>query len=165
MILYHGSNQVITTPDLTHSRRTLDFGPGFYTTTDKAQSEKFARAVVNRAKEGQASVNMYDFDNENAYKQLKIKSFSLADEEWLDFVCYNRRTKNAHHDYDIVYGPVADDQVLPTIVLFESGLYSKKDTIEALKTYKLVDQLTFCSQKALDCLKFLHYYITGVQNA
>ena len=32
MILYHGSNMEISSPDLLHSRTNVDFGRGFYTT-------------------------------------------------------------------------------------------------------------------------------------
>lgn len=35
MILYHGSSLAVPHPDLTHSRRNLDFGRGFYTTPIK----------------------------------------------------------------------------------------------------------------------------------
>jgi hypothetical protein len=37
MTLYHGSDQIIEIPELRPSIRTLDFGPGFYTTTNKEQ--------------------------------------------------------------------------------------------------------------------------------
>ena len=29
MILYHGSRETVETPDLLHSRKNVDFGPGF----------------------------------------------------------------------------------------------------------------------------------------
>ena len=34
MYLYHGSNMKVETPQLILSNRTLDFGSGFYTTSD-----------------------------------------------------------------------------------------------------------------------------------
>lgn len=40
MILYHGSNLEIKQPSLKYSRSSLDFGSGFYTTTDLQQAEK-----------------------------------------------------------------------------------------------------------------------------
>jgi len=42
MTLYHGSDQIIKTPELRPSTRTLDFGSGFYTTTNKEQAVNFA---------------------------------------------------------------------------------------------------------------------------
>lgn len=35
MILYHGSNVVVEQPKLIEQNRFLDFGYGFYTTTNK----------------------------------------------------------------------------------------------------------------------------------
>lgn len=38
MILYHGSNVVVEQPRLVEQNRFLDFGYGFYTTTNKEQA-------------------------------------------------------------------------------------------------------------------------------
>ncbi|WP_347709018.1 DUF3990 domain-containing protein [Enterococcus cecorum] len=35
MLLYHGSNLVVSSPRLVEQNRFLDFGPGFYTTSNK----------------------------------------------------------------------------------------------------------------------------------
>lgn len=43
MILYHGSNMIVEEPKLIEQNRFLDFGFGFYTTTNKAQAENFAK--------------------------------------------------------------------------------------------------------------------------
>lgn len=40
MEVYHASNLTIDKPDVTHSRAYLDFGPGFYITTLRNQTEK-----------------------------------------------------------------------------------------------------------------------------
>ena len=42
MRLYHGSSQEIPQPDAAKSRRNLDFGQGFYTTSVKSQAETWA---------------------------------------------------------------------------------------------------------------------------
>ena len=42
MILYHGSNVVVSEPKLIQQNRFLDFGFGFYTTTNKKQAIGFA---------------------------------------------------------------------------------------------------------------------------
>ena len=46
MILYHGSNLVVSKPKLIQQNRFLDFGFGFYTTTNKA------RVLMSREKRG-----------------------------------------------------------------------------------------------------------------
>ena len=48
MILYHGSNMVVNEPKLVEQNRYLDFGYGFYTTTNRDQAENFAQKVVVR---------------------------------------------------------------------------------------------------------------------
>lgn len=52
MILYHGSNVIVDKPRLIPQNRFLDFGFGFYTTTNKAQALAFAEKVFRRRKEG-----------------------------------------------------------------------------------------------------------------
>jgi hypothetical protein len=64
MIIYHGSNEAVGTPNLSLSRKNLDFGPGFYTTLNKGQAVDFARKVANRKGGNNPSVSVYDFDLE-----------------------------------------------------------------------------------------------------
>ena len=47
MILFYGSNVEVKQPALRYSRRSLDIGAGFYTTTDFSQSEKWAKRITN----------------------------------------------------------------------------------------------------------------------
>ena len=67
----------------------------------------------------------------------------------------NRTNKSFHHNYDIVYGPVANDKVYAAFTLYESGLLNKENLISELKTYKLVDQYLFHTEKSLQALKFI----------
>ena len=53
---------------------------------------------------------------------LNIFSFTSADEKWLDFITANRRGRGISEEYDIVIGPVADDNVYLSVKLFETGL-------------------------------------------
>ena len=48
MILYHGSNVIVREPKLVAQNRFLDFGCGFYTTTNKTQAIGFAEKVASR---------------------------------------------------------------------------------------------------------------------
>ena len=88
MILYHGGNMIVEKPKLIEQNRFLDFGYGFYTTTNVGQAKNFAGKVVIR-RNGKPIVNVYEYD-ENAHTNLKIKRFSAPDEEWLDFVSAHR---------------------------------------------------------------------------
>ena len=81
--------------------------------------------------------------------------FKKANEEWVNFVMKNRTERDFTHDYDIVYGPVADDSVYTQFTLFEGGIISMGTLIQELKTYKLVDQYLFHTEKALDAIRFV----------
>ena len=52
MILYHGSNVTVEYPKLIKQNRYLDFGFGFYTTTNRDQAVNFAGKVTDRRKPG-----------------------------------------------------------------------------------------------------------------
>ena len=91
MPLYHGSDQIIKTPELRTSTRTLDFGSGFYTTTNKEQAETFAVKVYNRSiRIGETPkgkfISIYEADYEVMQKELDILRFESASEEWFDLL-------------------------------------------------------------------------------
>ena len=153
MILFHGSLQIVREPHILVPNRTLDYGAGFYTTT----SEQQAREWILRKLSGEESgfVNVYEF-NENAAEGLKRLDFSNPPgDEWVDFVHANRTRRDFTHDYDLVYGPVANDRVYAAFALYEQGLLDKQELIAELKTYKLIDQMLFHTEESLKCLRFI----------
>ena len=155
MIVYHGSNAIVKTPKLITQNRFLDFGFGFYTTLNKSQAISFADKVARRKKEGAKAVNVYEFDKATAFAKCSVLEFDLPDEKWLDFVSDNRSGSYTGNTFDLVYGPVANDDVYATFLLYASGVLSKEQTLEALKIKKLYNQLVFCTEKALSYLKFV----------
>ena len=80
MKIYHGSNIVIEKPVLIVQNRFLDFGNGFYTTENKSQAVSFAEKVYHRRKEGAPVVNIYEFDDKNAFSDCSVKKFEIPDE-------------------------------------------------------------------------------------
>lgn len=90
MILYHGSNVVVSKPQLIPQNRFLDFGFGFYTTTNKEQAISFAEKVYRRSKQGGKYVSIYEIDEEKAFKECSVLHFESPNESWLDFVSDNR---------------------------------------------------------------------------
>jgi hypothetical protein len=154
MTLYHGSNLIVEKPVLITHNRFLDFGFGFYTTKNKDQAKDFAVKVTDKRKEGSPALNIYEIDEEAAFKNCTLLSFSKPDEEWLDFVSQNRKGIYDGEKYDLIYGPVANDDVYRTITLYLTGILSKEQTLEALKIKQLYDQLVFASEKSLGFLKF-----------
>ena len=154
MILYHGSNMIVEKPQLVEQYRYLDFGNGFYTTTNKEQAIKFAQKVAfNRG--GKAILNCYCFD-EQSVSDLNMKEFEGPNEEWLDFVSMHRNGTYRGPKYYLIIGAVADDDVYRTLQVYATGLLNKNQALEALKIKKLFNQYVFASAKALGTLSFMN---------
>lgn len=154
MILYHGSNLTVSEPKLLVQNRFLDFGYGFYTTTNKAQAIGFADKVTKRRKAGVPTVSIYEIDEKRAFQECSVLRFDVPDGAWLDFVSENRAGNYSGEAYDFIYGPVANDDVYTTFTLYTAGILTKEQTIEALKIKKLYNQLVLASTKALGYLRF-----------
>lgn len=153
MILFHGSNTIVKEPKIIEQNRFLDFGFGFYTTTNLDQAKSFAKKVVAR-RGGIATVNYYEL-NEEPLALLQVKKFPSPNEQWLDFVSAHRNGTYDGKKYDVVIGAVANDDVYRTMQVYASGLLSKEQALEALKIKELFDQYVFSSEKALTALTFL----------
>ncbi|MDR1288395.1 MAG: DUF3990 domain-containing protein [Treponema sp.] len=153
MTLYHGSNTIVETPRLIAHNRFLDFGNGFYTTPNKDQAVKFAQIVVQR-RGGAEIVSMYEYNEISAASELDILHFTDTDAAWLDFITQNRRGIYNGKKYDILSGPVANDNVYETVNYYSMGIFSVEEAVERLKVWKLYDQITFCTEKALRHIRF-----------
>lgn len=155
MIVYHGSNVVVSKPRLIPQNRFLDFGFGFYTTTNRTQAIAFADKVYRRRREGKKTVNLYEIDDKAAFAECTLLRFDAPNEAWLDFVSENRSGAYAGPEYDLIYGPVANDDVYTTFTLYSAGVLTKAQTLEALKIKKLYNQLVLTTEKALGFLRFV----------
>lgn len=154
MILYHGSNVIVDQPKLIRQNRYLDFGFGFYTTTNREQAVNFAQKVTDRRKRGEATLNIYSVNEAVAFQECKVLQFDSPDEAWLDFVAANRQGTYQGEKYDLIYGAVANDDVYRTIALYMTGVLDKEQTLSSLKIRKLFNQLVFATEKSLQYLKF-----------
>lgn len=155
MILYHGSNLVISEPKLIRQNRFLDFGFGFYTTTNKEQAISFADKVTKRRKNGHRAVSIYEIDENTAFSACSLLRFDGPEEAWLDFVSDNRSGNYEGKVYDFIFGPVANDDVYRTFTLYTAGVLTKEQTLEQLKIKKLYNQLVLTTEKALSYLRFI----------
>lgn len=157
MKIYHGSDVVVKEPKILQSNRLLDFGIGFYTTSNKEEASRWAEKVSLRNNTGKKFLSIYSFDIEKAKKELNIIEFTKADEKWLDFITANRRGKEMAEEYDIVMGPVADDNVYLTVKLFETGVLDKQEALKRLKVEKLFNQISFHTNEGLKFCLFDRY--------
>lgn len=131
MEVYHTSDVIVEHPDTKHSRKDLDFGPGFYFTSIRYQAEKYAHRFLRRNKP--AWMNVYDF-SEN-WNNWKVKTFNEYGEEWLDFVM-KCRNGEVIGDFDLIVGGIADDKVFDTVDLYTEALISKEEAIKRLAYIK-----------------------------
>lgn len=153
MVLYHGSNMEVREPKLIPSKRLLDFAAGFYLTSDFEQAKKWALRTTNNRETGSPTVSIFDVD-EKKLKALKLLIFEAANEEWLRYVAANRIGKTVGEDYDVVIGPVANDQAVRTINNYLKGYFPEDVAIRLLLPQKLKDQYAFRTEEALAVLKF-----------
>lgn len=157
MILYHGTNLKIDKIDLSLGHRGKDFGQGFYLSVDKQQAMLMAERTVEREGCGKPVVNAYWFDETNLDQNpdLRVKVFDNYTIEWAEFIMLNRsnRTATPVHNYDIVYGPIADDKVGVQINRFKLRYIPIEELIRQLKFLRPTFQYYFGTEKALTYLK------------
>lgn len=72
MIVYHGSDVVVEKPILLTPKHTLDFGAGFYTTTNKKQAISFAHKVMLRNDSQTKAVSTYEIDFDKIERILDV---------------------------------------------------------------------------------------------
>ena len=155
MKLYHGGLIEVKAPRIMATDHIGDFGTGFYTTTDLEQARRFVATKCDRSGKFQGAVSYFEVtDDFLTMPELKIGIFRKADEKWARFVEANRRDVACRHDYDIVYGPVADDQVYASFALYESELIDFSELLNRLKVRKLTDQVLFHTERSLSILKY-----------
>lgn len=152
--IYHGSIEEVKIPEIREPNRSLDYGSGFYTTTSYEQARKLVERRIKEKEVKIGYVNIYELDDD-AVKHMNSLIFEKPTVEWVNFVMKNRTERGFTHDYDIVYGPVADDSVYTQFTLYEGGIISLPTLIQELKTYKLVDQYLFHTENSLQAIKFI----------
>ena len=162
MILYHGGCEEVRKPHVIVSELGRDFGFAFYTTDIQAQAERWAvrkAKVENRRRRVAALpvVSVYEWDEEAA-RDLAIKRFDAPDLEWLDLVVRCRGDISYRHAYDIVVGKIANDNVGETVSYVMQGIMRREDAVERLRFEKINNQIAFCTEPALNTLRFLKSY-------
>lgn len=152
MILYHGSNCEIAKIDLAMCKPFKDFGQAFYLTTILTQAREMARKIADRFG-GNPIVNVFDFD-ESEMLGLNVKKFVQPDREWAEFVMANRNRIPAHpaDDYDLIIGPVANDDIATLFRTFAIGVITIDDLVQGMKSRKLNNQYAFRTERAISLL-------------
>ena len=143
-IVYHGSYCKVEHPEIKEGKYSKDFGVGFYCTILEEQAIKWAK------KYDTPMINKYEYNEDS---KLKIKEFTLMTEEWLDFIISCGSGKK--HDFDIVIGAMADDQVYNYITDLIAGNITRAAFWELAKFSHPTHQIALCTDNALKCIKFI----------
>ena len=160
MRLYHGSNIAIDNINLAMCRPYKDFGQGFYLTDIEKQAEKMAIRVARIYGE-KPIVNIYEIDDD--FKDLKIKNFGIqTTEEWARFVMNNRSRVftdiknvlcNKDNKYDIVIGPVADDNMALLFRQYENEIIDFETLVKGMIYKETSSQYSFHTEKSVKLLR------------
>ena len=121
----------------------------FYCTVLESQAEEWAKRLYLRSHKGGRYVYRYLF---RQTEDLKIKHFAALDQEWLEFIKENRTKGGIQRAYDVVVGPVADDNTLETVQLYLSGILKAEEAVERLRYNKVNNQVSFHTPLALEHL-------------
>lgn len=163
MRLYHGSNIAIDNINLAMCRPYKDFGQGFYLTDIEKQAEKMAIRVARIYGE-KPIVNIYEIDDDfKDLKDLKIKNFGIqTTEEWARFVMNNRSRVftdiknvlcNKDNKYDIVIGPVADDNMALLFRQYENEIIDFETLVKGMIYKETSSQYSFHTEKSVKLLR------------
>ena len=144
IIVYHGSNVEVSVPRILQNGFYKDFGYGFYCTSYEKQAKRWAMT-----RKGESILNRYEY---RLHPDLKVLSFVKMTDEWLDFVVDCRR--GIEHAYDIVEGPMADDQIWNFVEGFVAGRIPREAFWGLVKFNYPTHQIVFCTEAALSTLTF-----------
>lgn len=144
-IIYHGSQEIIASPEIRIQKYNKDFYFGFYCTMFEEQAKRWATRF-----NGHGYISEYNY---TPNPELKVKVFPKMSEEWLDFIVDCRIGKQ--HDFDIVEGPMADDTIFNYIQNFLDGKISRNAFWELAKFKRPTHQISFHTARALETLEFL----------
>lgn len=144
MEIFHGSSEIVKKPEIRVSKYNKDFYFGFYCTLYRAQAERWATRF------GDGFVNVFEY-TENP--DLKVLKFEEMTEEWLDFIAECRT--GVPHEYDIVEGPMADDQIFNYVQDFIDGNISREQFWVMAKFKKPTHQISFHTIDAIRTLEFV----------
>lgn len=143
-IIYHGSNTAVENPRILVNGHYKDFGYGFYCTNIEKQAKRWALT-----RRGASVVSHYQYVKS---KELKILEFPDMTEEWLQFVVDCRSGKE--HNFDIVEGPMADDQIWDYVEDYLNKKISKEAFWELVKFKYPTHQIVFCTERALETIHY-----------
>ena len=146
MELYHGGYCTIEFPEIIKGKYAKDFGTGFYCTALREQAVRWAKRYDTPV------ISIYHYD---AGHYLKVLHFEEMNEEWLDFIVNCRR--GVRHNYDIVIGAMANDQVYNYISDYIDGTLTREQFWVLARFKHPTHQISFCTREGLKQLTYIKH--------
>lgn len=115
-------------------------------------SKEWGYRLSLREKKKKYFVYEYLFEENSV---LNVKRFDALSEEWLEFIKENRSKGGLQHNYDVVIGPVADDNTMETVQLYIANILTSSEAVERLRYNKVNNQVSFHTEKALQYLQLM----------
>lgn len=144
-IIFHGSSQIVSEPEIRIAKFHKDFYYGFYCTLYKEQAKRWATRFGNNG-----YINKFEYCPNS---DLNVLKFDGMNEEWLDFIASCRLGEA--HKYDIVEGPMADDTIFNYVQSFVDGRISRSAFWELAKFKHPTHQISFHTIAALQTIRFI----------
>lgn len=161
MILFHGSNTPIEVIDLDRCRPFKDFGRGFYLTSLEQQAWNMANRATRIQGVGEPVVTAFDLAEDWRNSGLNVLYFDGPSQQWAEFIMNNRDRAftdcsspncNRNNQYDVVFGPVADDAIVASFQLYQDGRIDINELVKRFEYRELSDQFSFHTPRALKLL-------------
>lgn len=144
MKVFHGSSIEVEEPKIIPGRFTKDFGEGFYCTKLKRQAKRWA------VRKETPTISIYEY---TPNKHLSVLDFKGMTDTWLDFIVNCR--KGIPHNYDIVIGAMANDQIYNYIEDYIAGVITREQFWVLAKFKYPTHQICFATEASLKCLSFI----------
>lgn len=168
--LFHGAKSVIEgTLTLERSKKTNDFGPGFYCGESLEQSAMFVSGYTN------SSLYIIDFDK-TGLRHIKLG----VEQDWMLMIAYFRGKLNEYKNHpmilqllsrleniDYIIAPIADNRMFEIIDSFIDGEITDVQCRHCLSATNLGNQYVFISKNALQQLRIVRrcYLTASEKNA
>lgn len=91
------------------------------------QAKKWAFIVTKGRNYGKATVSVFETSD---LGKLDILKFKGANINWLKYVVNNRKNIYQNNNYDLVIGPVANDNTMPVISLYLENVLNEEETVK-----------------------------------
>ena len=144
MRVFHGGAIEVKDPEIRTGKFTKDFGEGFYCTKLKRQAKRWAMRKET------PTISIYEY---TPNKALSILDFKGMTDAWLDFIVNCR--KGIPHNYDIVIGAMANDQIYNHIEDFIAGIITREQFWVLAKFKYPKHQICFATEASLKCLSYI----------